>query len=202
MADKKYQIDFEMTDGSVQSVEFTAPQGEPGYTPVKGEDYFTEADKQEIAELTAPLVEVPQGGGGSSEWVELVNVTLEEAASFDQTVDYSYNEYILAFVVPNDTTTLSSGRGAFLGVQNVLYYQNIASNASYAFKFIAHGRKITDNTMIASLVKVMQNGSQIDKSIHQGSSYVIAPTLVEHSNGRMYIEGALPAGTVIVIYAR
>lgn len=33
--------------------------GEDGKTPVKGEDYFTEADKQYIAELTAPLVDVP-----------------------------------------------------------------------------------------------------------------------------------------------
>lgn len=28
MADKKYKINFEMTDGSVESVEFTVPQGE------------------------------------------------------------------------------------------------------------------------------------------------------------------------------
>ena len=33
--------------------------GAPGYTPVKGTDYFTEADKQEIAEQAAELVEVP-----------------------------------------------------------------------------------------------------------------------------------------------
>lgn len=33
---------------------------------VKGDDYvLTDADKQEIAELTAPLVDVPEGGGGT-----------------------------------------------------------------------------------------------------------------------------------------
>lgn len=37
MADKKYKINFEMTDGSVQSVEFTAPQGEKGDKGDKGE---------------------------------------------------------------------------------------------------------------------------------------------------------------------
>lgn len=44
--------------------------GEPGYTPVKGVDYFdgedyvlTDADKAEIAELAAELVEVPDSGG-------------------------------------------------------------------------------------------------------------------------------------------
>ena len=79
-----------------ESGEFKGNPGEPGYTPVKGIDYFdgqdgkdgytpqkgidyfdgkdgkdgqngsdyvlTEADKQEIAELTAPLVDVPEGG--------------------------------------------------------------------------------------------------------------------------------------------
>lgn len=37
MADKKYKINFEMTDGSVQSVEFTAPQGEKGDKGDRGE---------------------------------------------------------------------------------------------------------------------------------------------------------------------
>lgn len=34
--------------------------GADGYTPVKGVDYFTETDKQEIAEQAAQLVEVPE----------------------------------------------------------------------------------------------------------------------------------------------
>jgi hypothetical protein len=34
-------------------------QGEPGKTPVKGEDYFTPEEVQEIAEQAAEMVEVP-----------------------------------------------------------------------------------------------------------------------------------------------
>ena len=64
------------------SGEFKGEPGEPGqpgqdgYTPIKGEDYFdgadgkdgkdyvlTEADKQEIAEQAAQMVEIPQGTG-------------------------------------------------------------------------------------------------------------------------------------------
>ena len=85
MADKKYRIDFNMTDGSVESVEFTAPQGEKGDTGptgpqgiqgpagpkgdtgergIQGEpgkDYvLTDTDKQEIAEQAAGMVEVPK----------------------------------------------------------------------------------------------------------------------------------------------
>ena len=37
----------------------TGPQGPAGHTPVKGTDYFTAADKSEIAEAAAALVNVP-----------------------------------------------------------------------------------------------------------------------------------------------
>ena len=37
----------------------TGPQGPAGHTPVKGTDYFTSADKAEIAQAAAELVDVP-----------------------------------------------------------------------------------------------------------------------------------------------
>ena len=37
----------------------TGPQGPAGHTPVKGTDYFTDADKSEIAQAAAELVSVP-----------------------------------------------------------------------------------------------------------------------------------------------
>lgn len=37
-------------------------KGEPGKTPEKGKDYFTDAEKQEIAEQAAEMVEIPEGG--------------------------------------------------------------------------------------------------------------------------------------------
>jgi glycerophosphoryl diester phosphodiesterase len=51
MADKKYKINFELSNGTTKSVKFTAPQGEkgdPGYTPVKGTDYWTPDDQASI----------------------------------------------------------------------------------------------------------------------------------------------------------
>ena len=39
--------------------------GTDGKTPVKGVDYFTEAEVQEIAETAAGMVDVPEGGGSS-----------------------------------------------------------------------------------------------------------------------------------------
>ena len=45
MADKNYKLHFNMTDGTIQEVQFSVPSGE---TPKKGVDYFTEADKEEF----------------------------------------------------------------------------------------------------------------------------------------------------------
>lgn len=80
MADKKYALDFEMSDGTIHSVEFTVPQGEKGdkgdkgdtgangkdgangtngkdgYTPIKGTDYFTPDDISDMVnEVTIAL---------------------------------------------------------------------------------------------------------------------------------------------------
>ena len=49
---------IEITDKAGKTTA-TITNGEDGYTPVKGKDYFTNADKQEIAELTAEMVDVP-----------------------------------------------------------------------------------------------------------------------------------------------
>jgi hypothetical protein len=41
----------------------TGSKGADGKTPIKGTDYFTEADKQEIAEQAASMVEIPDSAG-------------------------------------------------------------------------------------------------------------------------------------------
>lgn len=42
-------------------LDFTIPRGEPGYTPVRGVDYWTEGDKTEI--VNAVLAELPAAEG-------------------------------------------------------------------------------------------------------------------------------------------
>lgn len=62
MADKEYALTFELSDGSSKTVNFTAPQGptgdagKDGYTPVKGVDYFTDADIESIVSDVAALI--------------------------------------------------------------------------------------------------------------------------------------------------
>ena len=50
-------------------------KGKDGHTPIKGEDYFTEADKQEIAEQASKLVDIPSIDGLATE--EYVNEAIE-----------------------------------------------------------------------------------------------------------------------------
>ena len=59
LAQAKASGEFDGADGR------DGVNGEDGYTPVKGTDYFTDADKQEIAQEAAGLVDVPEGFSGS-----------------------------------------------------------------------------------------------------------------------------------------
>lgn len=97
-----------------------------GYSPVRGTDYWTEADKQEIAEAAAGLVKVPEatmkpltftgavnetydgseavsveipvgGGSGGAEWRQIAKVTLsEDAGSIEITKDSNGNPFELS----------------------------------------------------------------------------------------------------------
>ena len=76
---KKYKLTFSLYDGTSKSVVFevpegkvgpvgpkgdagpVGPQGDPGKTPVKGEDYFTEADKTEIVSAVISALPIYNG---------------------------------------------------------------------------------------------------------------------------------------------
>lgn len=51
------------TKEDLETIELTpGPQGDPGYTPVKGTDYWTEEDKSEIVDDVLANIEIPEGG--------------------------------------------------------------------------------------------------------------------------------------------
>ena len=65
MADKTFRLTFELSDGTTKSVEFTVPQGETGddgYTPVRGVDYWTEADQESIVQQVIATLGTPVFG--------------------------------------------------------------------------------------------------------------------------------------------
>lgn len=57
--------------------------GADGITPVKGIDYFTEQDVQEIAERAAEMVDVPEGGSGVGSWNDLTDKPFGEGESIE-----------------------------------------------------------------------------------------------------------------------
>ena len=67
MADRKYKLTFKLSDNTEQSVQFTVPQGDTGpagkdgYTPLKGTDYYTEADKSEMVNAVIAALPVYNG---------------------------------------------------------------------------------------------------------------------------------------------
>jgi hypothetical protein len=83
------------------------PPGADGKTPVKGVDYFTEEDKQEIAEQAAGMVEVPGGGG----WELLQEITLEEevhSVTFETPAEYNnFHFQITATPTSGQTTSMT-----------------------------------------------------------------------------------------------
>jgi hypothetical protein len=62
-------------------------RGQDGKTPVKGVDYFTPEEIQEIAEQAAEMVEVPEGGGGGLSRDE-VQTMIDEALGVFGTISH------------------------------------------------------------------------------------------------------------------
>lgn len=97
--------------------------GAPGYTPVKGKDYFdgapgkdgndyvlTEADKVEIAGIAADLVDVPEGGGSA----DLTGYATEAWAQegYQPKGDYLTEQNLSGYAKSEDIPTKPSDIGA------------------------------------------------------------------------------------------
>lgn len=107
-------------------------KGADGKTPVKGEDYFTEAEIQAIAEQAAGMVDVPGGGtGGVSSWNDLTDKPFGEdvicewnkGAEYQETVQGTYGA---TFVKISDN---APEMASLLG--KTIYLETTNGNASY-----------------------------------------------------------------------
>ena len=85
----------------------TGPQGPAGHTPVKGTDYFTDADKSEIAQAAAELVSVPSASSTTPE--------APGTASAGTSAAYARGDHVHPRELP---TVTASDNGKFLQVVN------------------------------------------------------------------------------------
>ena len=96
-----------------EAKESGAFDGEDGYTPVKGVDYFTPAEVQEIAGIAAGMVDVPSGGE-NWEFIGEFNVGTEDVTTWTITEDAAGNPielskmYIEYVIEPSASTTANT----------------------------------------------------------------------------------------------
>ncbi len=85
------------------------PKGETGATGKDGQDYvLTAADKAEIAEQAAALVEVPEGGGGGAVQADLAENDPNAAGYVKNRTHYS--ELVDAVLFPEQTITIANNQ--------------------------------------------------------------------------------------------
>lgn len=91
--------------------------GADGKTPNKGVDYFTEADKQEIAEQAAQLVEVPEVNLDGYATEEFVTNKIAEAELGGEDVDLS--GYAQKSDIPTKVSQLENDKGYLTEHQDI-----------------------------------------------------------------------------------
>lgn len=118
LAQAKESGAFDGKDGytPVKGVDYF--DGQPGYTPKKGVDYFdgedgkdyvlTEADKTEIAEQAAGLVEVPEGSGGIAVTGAKVGQTVKIAEVDENGVPTAWEPMDVSYTKPEIDAIMGS----------------------------------------------------------------------------------------------
>ena len=146
-------------------------KGEPGQPGEPGKDYtLTEADKQEISELTAPLVDVPQGGGGDeniipTETVLAEGVVATGAGSWSRTdtgvTIATMNQYKRIRLAIKGASNKANYWCFQFTTQHASEVKRIASNSGMAITF----EKISDNYFRIQSIAANGNTDTILKGI-------------------------------------
>lgn len=110
-------------------------KGDNGYTPIKGTDYFTEADKQEIVDDVLEHVEIPSGGG-SSEWRYIGLHKVEESCN--------------PFIITTDTDGNPIGEFTEILIFAKLGWMWLSSNSSCNRSLELYSDELTEERYISA----------------------------------------------------
>lgn len=188
--------------------------GQDGKTPEKGVDYFTEADKQEIAEQAAQLVDVPEGGsgGGSGEW-ELIGEAISDGTGdvVGIYVPIEMEQYSELYIYGNHLT--GKTHTAISGGSMLTWYDGYSLGSTYSTDIQASVYS-SDYSMTVHVI----NASGLIMSwfsINTGYTPQILPVRPSHSvredkvaSSVKYIRlhtannGAVPAGATLQVWGR
>lgn len=148
--------------------------GEPGKTPVKGEDYFTDADKQEIAEQAAKMVEVPEGGSGlTTAQINALDNMFKVCAFTKADISAEYNAFCAAFgieggIVPDEPDTPVEPDEPEVTLTSI--------SATYSGGDVAVGTAVTD------LTGIVVTAHYSDGSQQTVTGYTLSGTIAEGNN--------------------
>lgn len=141
-------------------------------------------------------VDMPSGGGRSSEWEELVNIELQEASAIkmDDLPD-AYTALWGRIIVPKTDTAINLGASYFLGATA---YYCVGSSTQYAYVIEALTVKIHGDCWA--------NASRTDIVSGLGTSSLLRTrsdtVAIKNEVHKIHISAELPAGTTMIVYGR
>lgn len=117
LAQAKESGEFDGKDGIDGKDGKDGQNGQDGKTPQKGVDYFTESDKQEIAEQAAQMVEIPEVNFDGYATEEFVKNKIAEAELGGEEVDLS--GYAQKSELPTKVSQLENDKGYLTEHQDI-----------------------------------------------------------------------------------
>ena len=168
--------------------------GEPG------KDYtLTDSDKQEIAELAAPLVDVPQGGGGAALETLIDKTLTEDVVSINYDFGKAYKYLELYIYTPKAASNTTNNNVILLYPNGIGGYQfNVGSLSIYGAFMYNITIKCFDEglTYLGAADNTCHAGCKKDTLFANG---IQTATLIPKTSGETE---TIPVGTHIIIRGR
>lgn len=128
--------------------------------PVKGKDYFTEADKAEI--VAEVLAQMPETGNAADEWIVIADVTTtEEVFNFVLTTDINGNPFNCKRIIA-DATFPNGGLGSNVPVYFGYHTNQWSANFAHNISDTSVRRYLMDGELIpnyGAIMRLYENGS-------------------------------------------